>query len=285
MARPHVEFVQSQVLPFSQGLYGGSRPDVEMRILSIDNEGGDASTMIRWPAGWERPEPEHLDCDEEFLVLEGSLEINGKLYRKHDYAHLPRGYLRTSQRSANGAVTISFFSSEPHAIQSESAGNGFDAARLVEHIETRTFKTMTDVAESFDTPDWDPTGTFHKLLYQDPYTGERTWMIGMAPHWHTDLCEIHPVVEEEFSILGDLCFPGGVFRDGGYFWRPPGIQHGPFATWGGTLHLVRCKGGPFATEWVKGDPPNWYPEYNPVLPPDYQAHVKAGVNYNREPNY
>jgi len=177
MARPHVEFVQSQVLPFTQGLYGGSRPDVEMRILSMDNEGGDASTMIRWPAGWARTESEHLDCDEEFLVLEGSLEINGKLYRKHDYAHLPSGYLRTNQLCARGAVTISFFSSGPHVIQSESAGNGFDATRLVEHIETRTFKTMTDVAESFDTPDWDPTGTFHKLLYQDPYTGERTWMI------------------------------------------------------------------------------------------------------------
>ena len=285
MTRPHIEFVQSQVLPFSKGLYGGARPDVDMRILSIDNEGGDASTMLRWPAGWSREEPEHLDCDEEFLVLEGSLEINGKLYRKHDYAHLPGGFLRTSQRCQSGAVTLSFFSTEPHAIASESAGNGFDATRLVEHIETRTFEAMTDVGESFDTPDWDPTGTFHKLLYQDPYSGERTWMIGMAPHWSTDLCEVHPVVEEEFSILGDLCFPIGNFRDGAYFWRPPGIKHGPFASWGGALHLVRCKGGPFATGWVKGDPPDWYPEYSPILPPDYEQHVKAGVNYDREPNY
>lgn len=285
MARDHVEFVQSQVLPFTQGLYGGARPDVEMRILSIDNEAGDASTMIRWPAGWKRDEPEHLDCDEEFLVLEGALEINGHIYRKHDYAHLPQGYLRKSQSSAKGAVTISFFSSEPHAIKSESAGNGFDAARLVEHIETRTYETMTDVGESFDTPDWDPTGTFHKLLYEDPYSGERTWMIGMAPHWQTNLCEIHPVIEEEFSILGDLCFPLGVFRDGGYFWRPPGIQHGPFCSWGGSLHLVRCKGGPFATEWVEGPQPNWYPEYDPVLPPQYEKHVRAGENYDREPNY
>lgn len=285
MARKHVEFVQSQVLPFTQGLYGGARPDVEMRILSIDDEGGDASTMIRWPAGWVRSEPEHLDCDEEFLVLEGSIEINGKLYRKHDYAHLPRGYLRHSQSSKSGAVTISFFSSEPHAIISDTIGNGFDEKRLVEHIETITHETMTDVGESFDTPDWDPTGTFHKLLYQDPYSGERTWMIGMAPHWQTDLCEVHPVVEEEFSILGDLCFPLGNFRDGAYFWRPPGIQHGPFSSWGGSLHLVRCKGGPFATEWVKGDPPNWYPEYNPILPEPYAGHVRSAKNYDREPNY
>ena len=285
MARPHIEFIQSQVLPFTQGLYGGARPEVEMRILSIDDEAGDASTMLRWPTGFTRTEPEHIDCDEEFLVLEGSIEINGHLYRKHDYAHLPRGYLRTSQSSEKGAVTLTFFSAEPHAIASESPGNGFDPKRLVEHIETRTYETMTNVGESFDTPDWDPTGTFHKLLYLDPYTEERTWIIGMAPNWSTNLCEVHPVVEEEFSILGDLCFPVGNFRDGAYFWRPPGIQHGPFASWGGTLHIVRCKGGPFATEWVEGDPPDWYPEYNPILPPEYEAHVKAGVNYNREPNY
>tara|TARA_B110000438_G_C15707041_1_gene603631 strand:- start:175 stop:1032 length:858 start_codon:yes stop_codon:yes gene_type:complete len=285
MARDHVEFVQSQVLPFSKGLYGGARPELDMRILSIDNEAGDASTMLKWPAEWSRTEPEHLDCDEEFLVLEGSIEINGNLYRKHDYAHLPQGYLRTSQSSEKGAVTLSFFSSEPHSIQSDLAGNGFDPKRLVEHIETITHEAMTDVGEKFDTPDWDPAGTFHKSLYEDPYTGERTWMIGMAPHWSTNLCEVHPVVEEEFSILGDLCFPLGNFRDGAYFWRPPGIQHGPFASWGGSLHIVRCKGGPFATEWVEGDPPDWYPEYNPVLPPQYEKHVKAGVNYDREPNY
>ena len=285
MARPHIEFVQSQVLPFTKGLYGGARPELDMRILSIDDEGGDSSTMLKWPAGWSRTEPEHLDCDEEFLVLEGSIQINDILYRKHDYAHLPRGYLRTSQSSAKGAVTLSFFSSEPHAIQSDKVGNGLDPARLVEHVETITHERMTDVWEKFDTPDWDPTGTFHKSLYEDPYTGERTWMIGMAPHWGTNLCEIHPVIEEEFSILGDLCFPMGNFRDGGYFWRPPGIQHGPFASWGGSLHIVRCKGGPFATEWVEGEPPDWYPEYNPVLPPEYEQHVRAGVNYDREPNY
>jgi len=285
MARPHIEFIQSQLLPFQSGLYGGSRREVEMRILSIDEEHGDASTMLLWPAGWRRDEPEYLDCDEEFLVLEGELEINGTVYRKHDYAHLPKGHLRTSQRCNKNTVTLTFFSAEPHAIGSDTQGNSFDDKRLVAHINTRTHNTMKDVGKSFNTPNWDPSGTFHKLLYEDPYTGERTWIIGMAPNWSLQLCEIHPVVEEEFSILGDLCFPMGNFRDGAYFWRPPGIKHGPFASWGGCLHLVRCKGGPFATEWVEGDPPDWFPEYRPSLPPDYEAYIKDGKDYDREPNY
>ncbi len=282
--RPHIEFIQSQVLPFAKGLYGGARPDVDVRILSIDDEGGDASTMIRYPRAWRRGESEYLTADEELLVLEGEIDINGITYRKQDYAHLPKGYLRTSQFSSKGAVVLTFFSSEPQAVASDTPSNTFDRARLVEHINTRTHETMTAVATKMKTPGWDASGTFHKTLFEDPYTGERTWIIGMMPHWQTNLCEIHPVVEEEFAISGDLCFPMGVFRDGAYFWRPPGIQHGPFGTWGGAVHLVRCKGGPFATEWVDSDGPNWYPDYDPILPADYQKYVDRNTN-RREPNY
>ena len=282
--RPHIEFIQSQVLPFNKGLYGGARPEVDVRFLSIDDEAGDSSTMVRYAPGWQRTEPEYLDVDEEFLVLEGEFEINGNIYRKHDYAHLPSGYLRTSQSSAKGGVLLTFFSGEPHAVPSDTAGNTFDKARLVEHINSLTHERTTAVATKMKTPGWDPTGSFHKILYDDPYTGERTWIIGMMPHWQTSLCEIHPVVEEEFAILGDLCFPFGNFRDGAYFWRPPGIQHGPFASWGGALHLVRCKGGPFATEWVESPGPEWYPDYDPILPPDYQQYVD-GYSNAREPNY
>ena len=285
MGRPHIEFIQSQVLPFSAGLYGGSRPEVGMRILSIDAEQGDASTQLRYPPGWQRNEPEYLLEDEEFFVLEGSLQINGRLYTKHHYAHLPKGYLRNTQSSATGAVVLTFFSGEPKAVVADEAGTMFDPRRLVEQVDTLKAPAMTMVADEMDTPDWDPTGSFHKSLFEDPYTGERTWLIGMMPHWSTDLCETHPVVEEEFAVLGDLCFPMGVFRDGGYFWRPPGIEHGPFCTWGGALHLIRCKGGPFATEWTQSTGPVWDPEYDPILPEDYRQYAAKSAEYDREPGY
>jgi hypothetical protein len=76
----------------------------------------------------------------------------------------------------------------------------------------------------------------------------------------------------------------GVMRPGGYFWRPPGIQHGPFATWGGALHLCRCKGGPFATEWVETSGPNWTPTYAPILPEPYASWTRQH-NFDIEPNY
>lgn len=285
MARPHIEFIQSQVLPFRRGLYGGARPDVEVRILSLDDADGSSSTMLRYPAGWSAAAAHVLDVDEELFVLEGAVLLNGRRYGKHAYAHLPAGYLRESLSAPDGAVVLTFFSGEPHASPADQHGSGFDQRRLVEHLDTLAMPGQTGKRKHMDSGDWDPTGTVHKKLYQDPDTGELTWLIGLMPYWSSAQAEVHPVCEEEFAVLGDICFPNGVMRDGGYFWRPPNIEHGPFATWGGTLHLCRCKGGPFKTDLRESDGPNWQPSYQPILPPEYQRYVDAASDSDREPNY
>ena len=41
MTRPHIEFIQSQVLPWEHGLYGGGWRDVEMKVLSKDDKSGE----------------------------------------------------------------------------------------------------------------------------------------------------------------------------------------------------------------------------------------------------
>jgi len=285
MARPHIEFVQSQVLPFLEGVPGGTREGVKSRILSIDDDQGDSSLQVRYPAGWSASEPHYIDVDEELFVLEGSLVINGRTYGKHDYGHLPAGYYRSTMMSPAGAVVLTFLNGEAHTVPSSSAGSMFDERLLVEHIDTRRMEGETGKRKHMNSGDWDPSGTIHKKLFLHPDTGELTWLIGMMPYWSTPRTEIHPVVEEEFAILGDICFPLGMMRDGGYFWRPPGIEHGPFATWGGCLHLCRCRGGGFATEWNESDGPDWTPDYKPILPPDYQNYVNDAKNYDCEPNY
>lgn len=285
MARPHIEFIQSQVIPFTQGLYGGARDEISTRVLSKDDTDGSASTILKYPPGWSRTAPHVLQADEEIFVLEGAMEINGISYTKHCYAHLPRGYVRTSHITEKGAVVLTFFSDTPAAEDRGTPTDDFDDRKVVELIDTQKMAPHTGKRKHMNSGDWDPSGTTHKKLYEDPDTGELTWLIGMAPGWWTAKAEIHPVVEEEFAVLGDICFPIGVMRDGGYFWRPPGIEHGPFATWGGSLHLCRCKGGPFATDWQETDGPDWHPEYKPILPPEYQAYVDAAQNQDREPGY
>jgi len=281
MARPHIEFIQSQVLPFDAGLYGGARPDVPVRMLSLDDETGASSTMIRYPAGWSIHESQALAADEELFVLEGEIEINGKRYGKHVYAHLPAGYERTSMLSHEGAVVLTFFSAEPVA----AAPAEYDPRRLVERLDTRLMEGQKGKRKHMKSGDWDPSGTIHKTLFLDPDTEERTWLIGLMPYWYSPMIEKHPVAEEEFAVLGDICLTNGVMRDGGYFWRPPEIEHGPFGTWGGTLHLCRCKGGPFSADVRDGGEPNWTPDYKPIVPESIEHHVSAHWNYDKEPNH
>jgi hypothetical protein len=94
MARPHILFIQAQDISWQQGLYGPGRDDVEMKILSIDEAGTDATTIVRYPKGWSRTEPEFVTAHEEFLVLDGAIAINGQTYTSNQYGFLPAGYTR-----------------------------------------------------------------------------------------------------------------------------------------------------------------------------------------------
>ncbi len=282
MPRPHIEFVQSQVIPFTAADFNGLRPDLQMRTLSRDPESGALSAIVRYPKQWRSTAGHVVAADEEIFVLEGTLTVNGQSYGKHAYGHWPRGYMHQALSSAEGAVVLTFFSAHPEAKRTESTD--WDRRRVVEALDTRVMPGQTGQRRHMKSGEWDASGTVHKTLYVDPDTQERTWLIGMMPYWFSNKAEIHPVVEEEFAILGDICFPMGVMRPGGYFWRPPGIQHGPFATWGGALHLCRCKGGPFATEWVETSGPNWTPTYAPILPEPYASWTRQH-NFDIEPNY
>ena len=54
MARPHIEFIQSQAVPWRDDLWNGRFDGAHVKILSEDDETGAASTMVRYPAGWSR---------------------------------------------------------------------------------------------------------------------------------------------------------------------------------------------------------------------------------------
>ena len=281
MARPHIEFIPSQVIPWTTGLYGGGRPDVSVRRLSMDGDSGASSLILKYPKGWQRRDKEHLTADEELFVLEGSLEISGVRYRKHDYAHLPAGYPRTGAVSRDGAVVLTFFSAEPVVSVSHLT---YDEQRLVRHIDTRKQMAHQGPRKHMKSEGFDHTGTVHKSLFHDVESGERSWLVGLPPYWSMTSAETHPVCEEEFAIYGDICMPNGIMHPGAYFWRPEFVQHGPFGTVGGTLHFCRCKGGAFSTEFEEHpERLNWDPEYEPILPDEYQAYLDDPVIH--EPNY
>ncbi len=269
MTRPHIEFIQAQVLPWRQGLYGGARPDVEVKTLSMDDENGDSSLILRYPPGWTRPEPECLSVDEEIYILDGKIEINGIVYRENCYAYLPAGYVRRNAAAPGGAVALTFFTGEPRTETADPARESFDESLLVQFRDILEMPWETVGIDS----NLDYLRPGKKYLWTHPRTGEKTNLFCYMPHSHPEgwkgIKETHPVVEECFVLTGQITGHVGQRRTGAYYWRPPGIQHGPFGSLTGAVALFRIRGGPLVNLWSEDEVPFAFdPGHNPVLPPE-----------------
>ncbi len=270
MARSHIEFIQSQAIHWHKGLYGGGRPDVRSKVLSIDRSTGASSVLIKYPPGWERSESEHLLADEELFVLDGELRIAAIDYTEHNYAYLPAGYARPQASSSKGAVVLTFFSATPVSRPGMPPDGRYDETLLVERVDTMDM----DWGVMPDGGDLDPelggVGGL-KTLRQDPRNGDWTFLYGTLPQSHPDgwtgKVETHPVVEEMYLLAGDMASNVGIMRPGAYFWRPPGILHGPYGSKTGILGFFRTKGGPLVNEWTDYEVPfTFTPPYKPALP-------------------
>ena len=275
MTRPHIEFIQSQVLPWEHGLYGGGWRDVEMKVLSKDDKSGESSLLIRYPPGWSRNEAEHLLAHEEFFVLDGALDIDGVRYTQHCYAHLPAGYLRAQASSREGAVVLAFFSANPKVVAGAPAAGLYDEALLVERLDT---VEMPWDDRPFDRP-LDPNlgaRPSNKTLRHDPYNGEWTFLVAALPQIHPEgwsrKRDSHPVVEEMYLLTGELAGNTGIMQPGAYFWRPPHIPHGPYGSPVGWMGFFRSKGGDLINIWSDHEFAfSFSPPYKPILPPEYAA--------------
>ncbi len=266
MSRPRVEFVQSQFLPWAAEPLAAVRPGTQTRILSRDAETGACSLLVRYPAGWRRDVAEHLLVDEEFLVIDGSLTVGGFTYGEKGYAHLPVNASRDGMvAGADGAVVLTFFSATP-ALAAGPAPKAADQARLVEGIDAYQVPYTGNFHPEF------PPGAGRKKLYDDPVTGDQSWILGTLGMRWAERAERHPVVEEMYLLAGEVHGNLGVMRPGAYFWRPPEIAHGPYGSKTGNIYFFRTKGGPLSTEYEDAaEPFRWNPPHRPILPPDMTA--------------
>jgi hypothetical protein len=280
MARPHTCFVQAQRIPL--GLHGGGRADVESKLLSVDDEDDSSTQVVRYPAGWRRTLPEHLTTHEEFLVLDGALEIDGRRYERHAYGFLPAGYVRERAESSHGAVLLTMLYGAPRVVAGRPARD-FDERLLVPYVNPLAM-------------DWDPglvdpqlaKGVAIKPLRTDPYTQETSFLYcspphrvppGMAkPQW------THPMVEELYCLEGEYTWADlGVMRRGGYCWWREQVYHGPSGTETGYNLFVRTVNGPLVNHFATEKKPfTWTPEHRPQLPERLRPY---GREWPREPNY
>jgi hypothetical protein len=262
MARPHIEFIQSQVLPWRSRLLVDGAPPVDVRVLSEDNETGAASLLVRYPAGFDAPACA-LSVDEEFLVLEGELTFGDHHHRQFGYGHFPAGYDPGARVSATGAVVLTFFSGR---VAPASSAIAFDPRRLVEAVNGLHIEYTGNFHPEF------PPGAGRKRLFTDPQSGDETWLLGTLPLRWAERSEVHPTVEEMYLLSGEVHGDRGIMRPGAYFWRPPQIPHGPFGTLTGNFYFFRTKGGGLSTSYVEPRRPHrWWPENDLALPDDLAA--------------
>ncbi|MFW6197855.1 MAG: cupin domain-containing protein [Myxococcota bacterium] len=265
MSRPFIEFLQSQLLHWQTGLYGGGFADVRSKVLSLDGESGASSTIVQFPPEFNLAGPFHLRVDQELFVLAGDLDIDGYKHRRYTYAHLPAGFEHTHVRSEGGAVVLAFYSGEPRLHDGTAPIGMYDEARAVPFVN------------AFD-GDWEgnfhplfPPGAGRKFLRRDPHDGEETWVLGTMPLRWGHRREKHPVVEEMYLLSGELVGHRGRMHAGSYFWRPPDEWHGPFGSPTGNLMLFRTKGGPLSTVYEENVVPfDWDQPYRPILPDDLE---------------
>ncbi len=261
MARPQIEFIQSQSLPWAPDPRFGLGDGVEVKILSEDAESGAASLLVRYSAGWSLPAGAR-GADEEFLVLDGELRAGEALFGHLNYAHWPAGRPAAARVSENGAVALTFFSGDPR----RPAPAAYDPARLVERLDTFGVTYTGNFHPEF------PPGAGRKVLFTDPATKETSWILGTLPMRWADRSEEHDHVEEMYLLSGESHGDRGVMRPGAYFWRPGHIAHGPYGTLTGNLYFFRTQGGPLVTRYVDPETPfRWFPPYHPTLPPELAA--------------
>ncbi len=279
MTRPQIEFIQAAALPWRRGLYGRARPDVRSKMLSIDKESGESSVIVKYPPGWKRPKKEHLLVDEEIFVLEGSIRIAGIEYERHCYAHLPAGYERLRQSSKDGAVVLTFFSGAPRAKPGKAERGLYKKKRLVKYLDTWNMPWSRSLPDGSELDPNLPGIGGMKSLRVDPDNEDFTFLYGTMPQGHpvgwAGKLETHPVVEEMYLLAGENSGNKGIMRPGAYFWRPPGIEHGPYGTITGCLSFFRTKGGMLVNNWSRHKVGYTYaPRHRPVLQKELRRYAR-----------
>lgn len=76
-------------------------------------ESGTSVMIVNFPIGWSRPIDGSYECAEEFIMIEGELQMSGDKFYPGDHAWVPPHSPRIAAFSPEGAVALAWFYGAP----------------------------------------------------------------------------------------------------------------------------------------------------------------------------
>ena len=235
MARPHIEPFVDRKVPFKKMTLPGFPKGTHYKMLSLDTDTGACSMSVMFEPGYELP-PGMSYSELELFVMTGYLEMEGRQHGPGTYISLPAGVSLPAMRMPRGITGLMFYNhGEPSFVESDVDHPPAERARLIK-------------VNAYDDLQWTSTdffpatapGCLVKILKFDERTQAFTFLYCMTPNFWQDNISYHDCAEEAYHIWGtSWMMQFGELPTGGYFWRPPYINHGAFQCKLGTLALGR----------------------------------------------
>ena len=236
MARPHIEPFVDTTVSFKRMTLPGFSKGMHYKTLSLDVDTGACSLMAKFEAGYKRP-PGLSYTETEMMVTAGKVRFGDVTYEPGQYFFIPAGVSMPALSSSRGFQALMFFNyAEPSF---EESAEDHERAIREGLVSVNAYEDLDWIATPRRAPGV-ASGCLVKVLRQDPLTKANTFLYCMTPKFRQDNISYHDCTEEGYHIFGtSWMLQFGDLPTGGYFWRPPYINHGAFASQRGCLALGR----------------------------------------------
>jgi hypothetical protein len=238
MARKHIEPFVDRDVPFRKMTLPGFKKGMSYKMLSIDEDTGACSMTVKFDKGYRLP-PGMSYTEYEMQVLTGSIKYGDQVVTAGYYLRVPAGVHMPEMYVPRGATAMLMYNfAEPSFVESDE-----------DH--PLAFRDQLTIVDSYDGLQWMggnggmiypavAPGCLLKVLKYDPLTEALTFLYSMTPRFWQDNISYHDCAEEGYHIWGDsFMMQFGNLPTGGYFWRPPWINHGSFSSELGILGFGR----------------------------------------------
>lgn len=120
-----------------------------LELVPLASAGETFTILGRFPAGFDRPTPGGYFGAEEFLVLDGYLEIEGQRYVRGDLTYIPASFLRTTMQAPEGCTVLAWFGGAAIFRTADELGDGAVTEGVVSvHVDALLAEDFLVTAEA-----------------------------------------------------------------------------------------------------------------------------------------